>query len=64
MSHVKSYIFTLYAGRTREYVDTLQTAARTLSEAEVDFRDYLRVNNPMVLDNIANYAYRVEVRRV
>lgn len=62
MSHVKNFTFTLFVGRTREYVDTFETVARTQGEAEADFRHHLRSNNPVVLDSVRNYNYTVEVR--
>lgn len=67
MSHVKKYSFRvchLNTARGLPYVAQFDTTARTLSEAEADFRHYLRVHQPELLDQAINYTYQCEVRHV
>jgi len=67
MSHVKKYSFRvchLDTARGLPHVAQYDTIARTLGEAEADFRHYLRVHQPELLDDIINYAYQCEVSHV
>lgn len=67
MSHVKNYSFIVCHrnnARGVPYMAQYDTVARTLSEAEADFRHYLRTHQPELLDQAINYTYRCEVSHV
>ena len=67
MSTVKNYTFQLRRQNDRvgsHHTLRLQATARTLAEAEADFRHWLRVNFPEVLDEAKAWGYTVEVRHV
>lgn len=65
MSHVKTYSFRVVhmnTARGLPHVAQFDTHARTLGEAQADFRHYLRKHQPELLDNAARYCYTMEVR--
>ena len=62
-SHVKTYTFYLdrrNAGRGQGFM--FHTTARTLVEAEADFRHHIRTHLPEVLDEVRDWGYRCKVQ--
>lgn len=63
MSTVKNFKFTLWRrGDMRNH--TFSTTARTLAEAQADFRHHLRTHHHDVLDDIKSWGYNLEVSHV
>lgn len=61
---MRYYHFQVYRDRDSAFIDGTVVYARSLSEAEVDFRHYLRTHQPELLDQAINYTYTCEVRHV